>query len=513
MSAMTTQAPVEGSTPAQRSLYRTVWRWHFYAGLLAIPVIVLLSITGIIYLFKPQLNGILYGEAMKVTPAALAVPYEQQRAAVLAAYPDASIDALHTPDSPSRATQFEITTAGGSVRDVWVDPYSGALTGSRSTNNIVDIALEMHGKLVTGDWLVEKFGKYGDGYIEMMACWTIVMVITGIYLWWPRGKRKGFREAMRVRRRERNPRVFWRDVHAVTGVLFAFITLFFMVTGLVWTGVWGAKFSSVAADMGAPAEYGYYGETEAPSTFREALPDGASPWIMGNLPVSSPSQIPVSGGPQVGVAANSGGVLSWAPGTQAPLDAVIHAAQQALGPGSLYVIPASAEDPAASFFAGIWADGDGQENRAPTEMNSAYIDQYSAQVITTVGFSDATPMAKTIEWGINLHEGRALGIWTQLLTLTGTLALLVSVASSLVMWRKRRPKGIGAPRKEPDRKIGWGLLAVMAGLGLMFPLLGLSMVAILVLEFLVLRRVPPLARAFGFVAAQPTAEKSDAQSR
>ncbi len=34
--------------------YNTVWRWHFYAGLFCIPFIILLSIIGAIYLFKPQ---------------------------------------------------------------------------------------------------------------------------------------------------------------------------------------------------------------------------------------------------------------------------------------------------------------------------------------------------------------------------------------------------------------------------------------------------------------------------
>lgn len=38
------------SIPAT-SLYRTIWRWHFYAGLFVVPLVIVLSITGIIYLF------------------------------------------------------------------------------------------------------------------------------------------------------------------------------------------------------------------------------------------------------------------------------------------------------------------------------------------------------------------------------------------------------------------------------------------------------------------------------
>ena len=40
-------------------------------------------------------------------------------------------------------------------------------------------------------------------------------------------------------------------------------------------------------------------------------------------------------------------------------------------------------------------------------------------------------------------------------------------------------------------------LGIMIALGALFPLLGLSMLVILALEFLVIRRVPCLARMFG----------------
>ena len=37
--------------------YRAVWRWHFYAGLFCIPFVVLLSISGSIYLFKNEIDA------------------------------------------------------------------------------------------------------------------------------------------------------------------------------------------------------------------------------------------------------------------------------------------------------------------------------------------------------------------------------------------------------------------------------------------------------------------------
>ena len=37
--------------------YRAVWRWHFYAGIFCIPFVVVLAISGAIYLFKAELEG------------------------------------------------------------------------------------------------------------------------------------------------------------------------------------------------------------------------------------------------------------------------------------------------------------------------------------------------------------------------------------------------------------------------------------------------------------------------
>lgn len=89
-----------------RTLYRAMWRWHFYAGLLVIPVIVLLCLSGIVYLFKPQIYGLMYGTMQTVTPAERTVSYQQQRDVVERAYPGATVTAILTPSEPTRSTQF-----------------------------------------------------------------------------------------------------------------------------------------------------------------------------------------------------------------------------------------------------------------------------------------------------------------------------------------------------------------------------------------------------------------------
>ncbi len=471
-----------------RTLYRAMWRWHFFAGLFAIPVIVLLCLSGLVYLFKPQIWGLTYGDLQNVTPSSQTVTYEQQLAAVGKAYPGAEVSGVHTPPSATRSTLFTIATADGKDLAVYVNPYSGEVLGHRNpATDIVDISLQLHGSLMTGSWLGDD-GYYGDLFLELVAGWAIVLLVTGTYLWWPRGKRRGLRGVLVPRWHLRGKRILWRDVHAVTGIIFAFITLFFLVTGMAWAGVWGPKYLSVATQA-----VGGYPEVETNSTtVGELLPNGQSPWAMGNLPLAASQPVPAPGG-QVG------DELRWDPSQGAPLDAVIASGQKLGVPHGFSV--SWPEDETGSYGINYWEDGPQEPNRSSTDARIAYVDQYTAQPIAGYGFDQYGWAGKATSFGIALHEGREWGLINQILVTIATLAILLSVASSMVMWRKRRPKGIGAPRKEPNRKIGFGVLLIIVALGALFPLLGLSMLVVLLLELLVIRRVPRLARMFGTQAA------------
>ena len=45
---------------AGAALYRAVWRWHFIAGLVILPFVLILAVTGGIYLFKDEINDAAY---------------------------------------------------------------------------------------------------------------------------------------------------------------------------------------------------------------------------------------------------------------------------------------------------------------------------------------------------------------------------------------------------------------------------------------------------------------------
>ncbi|HAV49484.1 MAG TPA: PepSY domain-containing protein, partial [Brevundimonas sp.] len=40
--------------------FRAVWRWHFYAGLFVLPFLMLMALTGGLYLYKAEIEGVAY---------------------------------------------------------------------------------------------------------------------------------------------------------------------------------------------------------------------------------------------------------------------------------------------------------------------------------------------------------------------------------------------------------------------------------------------------------------------
>ena len=62
--------------PPSLGLYRAVRRWHFYAGLLVIPFMLLLAVTGGIYLFHDEIDGVLHRSLLTVPERALAYSWD-----------------------------------------------------------------------------------------------------------------------------------------------------------------------------------------------------------------------------------------------------------------------------------------------------------------------------------------------------------------------------------------------------------------------------------------------------
>jgi uncharacterized iron-regulated membrane protein len=75
-----------------------------------------------------------------------------------------------------------------------------------------------------------------------------------------------------------------------------------------------------------------------------------------------------------------------------------------------------------------------------------HVDQHSGEVLIDTSFQDYGPVARWLEWGINVHMGQEFGLVNQLVLTVVCLAIVLLAVSAGIMWWKRRPKGsLGVP--------------------------------------------------------------------
>lgn len=448
---------------AASSLYRRVWRWHFYAGLVCLPFLVLLALTGALYLFRDPIESLLHARLRFVDPVAThGIDPEDLVASAVAAVPGTPVRFI-AARNPGRSAEVGIETSAGTVA-VYLDPASGRILGS-----LPDDARPM--EWVKGLHSLTLAGPVANHWIEIVAGWSIVLVVSGVFLWWPRSAGT----ACRLRGRPAQ-RTWWRDLHALTGITAAAGILFLAVTGMPWSAFWGEHFGRLTAGWGVGAPQYVWGK---PDSAHPLATLGEVPWALQQVPVPSsdrharhatpaPAPMPAPAKAELLPAPSIG--LNEAMRTFARLG---------VPPGTPVALPAGPLD----VYSAMRLDERVQEERV------VHLDRYSGAVLADVGYRDYGVAALASAWGVSLHTGRQFGWTNRLVMLAACLSILALAASAAVMWWKRRPRGRleAPPRREGDRAAA-GAVAVAAVLGLLYPLLGASMLAALLLDTVVPRR-------------------------
>jgi uncharacterized iron-regulated membrane protein len=87
-----------------------------------------------------------------------------------------------------------------------------------------------------------------------------------------------------------------------------------------------------------------------------------------------------------------------------------------------------------------------------------------------------------------VHQGRQYSAVNLAVMLAGCLALVAMCASGVAAWWMRRPAGrLAAPSRRDGDRLARGVIAIAAVLGCVFPLLGASMLAVLLIDLLLQR--------------------------
>lgn len=188
-----------------------VWirRVHLLSGALSGLFLVVAGVTGSALVFQDPLDRLLHPELVSVTPSAERAPLDAILADVRRAYPGERPSHLRMPRSAGQS--LEITMAGEAPLQVYVDPHTGRILGERlSTETLPNMLFTMHVNLFAG--------HAGEQVMGWAAVLLLVLVLTGIVVWWPglRAGVEGVRKAVSVRRG-----ASWRrlnfDLHRAVG--------------------------------------------------------------------------------------------------------------------------------------------------------------------------------------------------------------------------------------------------------------------------------------------------------
>ena len=133
-----------------------------------------------------------------------------------------------------------------------------------------------------------------------------------------------------------------------------------------------------------------------------------------------------------------------------------------------------------------WTVKSGTQNR-PLVRSVTYDPQSGAEARRS-GFADTHLVDRIVNYGIAFHEGQLFGLANQLLGVVIALSLIAISIIGVLMWLKRRPHGeLGAPTAAAtgSRPL---LLAGIVVLAIILPLFGVSLIGVLLLEFLLRHR-------------------------
>jgi uncharacterized iron-regulated membrane protein len=419
-----------------QTLRPILWRLHFIGGFLAGPVVISLALTGILFAWYPQLDGLRFGDVVKPSSNQVNVSLADQVRAAQATHPAWGVHSVvpghAVPGSNDLNTAILMDPPGGEEGfdapadgvDVYVDQATGKAAGEvAQTNNSNTMFRGLH-----SNWLL------GDGprpLTELAGAWFLVSLMTGLYLWWPSLRKRGtaafaFRRGMRGRRQS-------KDWHNFIGIALIVPMVFVAVTGLTWTKYSGARYDQIKTSVfSAPAA-------------------GSADTAMASAALNSSALDNID--------------VTYA-----------RAAGARLKPPIRITLP---PDEKTGWKA------ESQRQRFPMSRDAIVVNGASGAVVDRYDWSKEHWFSKLTTAGISFHQAELFGVPLQIFMTLLAVGVIALIVFGYRMWWQRRPQGAMGP---PPPIRGWvhraplSLLLVVLVLAWLLPTLGLSLLIWLVLE-------------------------------
>lgn len=227
---------------------------HLWLGLASGLVVLIVSITGCLFVFQKEISESVWKEKYFVTPSAggRARPLTtllSTAQAVLGA--DRPINDITIYRQADRSWEFmaynlndtAITYFGavGYYASVFIDPYTGEVLGTRDYKyDFFSVVKYIH-------WSLLLNTPYGQPIVGWSTLVFVIGLITGLVLWWPKKWTKALRDrSFKIKWKASFKRVNY-DLHNVPGFYSLIPALVLGLTGMVFAFQWFSDAVYVAA--------------------------------------------------------------------------------------------------------------------------------------------------------------------------------------------------------------------------------------------------------------------------
>jgi uncharacterized iron-regulated membrane protein len=367
---------------------------HRWLGFISGLVVFIVSITGCIFCFQDEIQDAIHSwRKVEVQQKPYLAP-SQLKSIALAKYPGSSANYIYYfgKDRPG-AVLANVPKAG--FTNIYIDPYTGKILHAEPlTSNFFTLVEYIHLYIL----LPRKIGQMVVGISVIVF---VVLMITGIILWWP--KRKSDRKRSFIIKWNGRWRRINYDLHNVLGFYATAIALILAISGLAITYNWMTK--------------GIY--------------------TVSNLGRSYPNELIVPKSDTL-----------HKPTEHIPVIDQAFAQSQALSPrAEMFLIT---DDAGKSSPISVTAYA---QSLHYGHSDVYQFDRYSGKLLKKLPFTEKSPGMKMNDLNYDIHVGQAMGLFGKILAFLGSLICASLPVTGFIVWvGKRKKKRLSPARAMSHRR-------------------------------------------------------------
>ena len=206
------------------------------------PLLITLSLSGIGYLFREEVEDFIYkdlyfGKSAQTESISMAdsISLTEKK------YPHYSVAKISEFDGDYNTRLTIANEYTGQQKYVYLDNNNQIVGDQNASETFANIMRELHSSLLVGGTVVNYT-------VELAACWTIFLIVTGLYM-----SIRQFKNTPASNKREKAKRR-----HSIIGIIFTIPLVLLVASGLPWSGFMGNQIYKIASSnesLGYPKLY------------------------------------------------------------------------------------------------------------------------------------------------------------------------------------------------------------------------------------------------------------------